>query len=143
MTNNYQVIMICKGRSLYTSLLFKYFKNNNIDCKIIYDYPIKNFQNQDIICYDDFDLVKDGFSNLTMLDRIKKPGAWEKAFYYLKDNQCYDYYYIMEDDVYSGNLNIFVEFFKKTEKYKSDLIAVDIYSQEEDIDWPFKGFRIA
>jgi hypothetical protein len=74
---------------------------------------------------DDF-LLNIGFYNLTRSEYIKKPSAWDKAFYTIYDNELhdiYDYFFFIEDDVYSKNYNSIINFIKDASQYKEDLIT--------------------
>lgn len=139
----YQILILCKHRTLYSSMLLGFFKKQNIEVKLILDHPCENRIEDDYICYDDSDLIKDGFINLGIpypgYIKLKTPSAWDKAFYYLRVDQRFDHYYIIEDDVFCRELEIFIKLFRQLDNYDTDLITSHYSSQTEDPDWGSMG----
>ena len=85
---NYEIFMLCDDNNCNTNLL------DNTKIKIIK------------IC--DKESYKNGFKNSnSCVD--KNPSAWDKVFYYFsKINLNYDYVWILEDDVFVPNNDIFM-----------------------------------
>ena len=135
---NFQVLVLCKKKTFYSSMLIKFFEKYNIACKMVLDYPVENRMENNIVCYDDKDLLSRGFSGLSPLahrNRIKIPGAWEKSFFYLDKQLNYDYYYFIEDDVFSNDLQVFIKLFEKLKRYNTDLVSTYIESRNSYKDW--------
>ena len=133
------VLVLCKKKTFYSSMLIKFFEKYNIACKMILDYPIENKIGNNTICYDDRELLSRGCKGLSpaSMKLIKIPGAWEKAFFYLDKHLEYDYYYFIEDDVFSNDLQVFIKLFEKLKRYNVDLIATDSDSRGNYPDWPW------
>lgn len=136
--NEFLVLVLCKKKTFYSSMLVKFFKKHNIACKMVLDYPIENRIENNIICYEDKDLLSRGYRGLSPLShrhRIKIPGAWEKAFFYLDKQLEYDYYYFIEDDVFSNDLQVFIKLFEKLKRYNTDLISTYMNSRLNNNSW--------
>lgn len=150
---NYEVLILARQKSCYSSLLAKFFKKQNIEVKQILDNPIEDKIKDGIRCYDDKPLILEGFVNFQSgwhWKHIKNPAAWEKSFYYLEQEGLkHDYYWFMEDDVFCNNFNIFIEFFNKLNSDGSDLVTSYVHDDssrwnywDDDIFYPpGKRFR--
>lgn len=95
------------------------------------DIPDKTLKNQNYCC---------------LTETVKKISAWDKAIYYIHNNlnilEEYDYFYFIEDDVYSSDLQTFIELFNILNNYDHDLISHDIRSQTEYPTWKWwKKYR--
>jgi hypothetical protein len=64
------------------------------------------FKKPNIFFYDNKKLINEGFYGMHSRITIT---AWDKTFYYLKNNNTYDYFWIIEDDCYL-NKDRFCEF---------------------------------
>lgn len=68
-------------------------------------------------------LLDIGFYNLTRSPYIKKPSAWDKAFFVINNQELinlYEYFTFIEDDVYSKEYISLIEFIIKMNHYYSD-----------------------
>lgn len=113
------------------------------------DYTKKLYEELDIDSvvisdsdYQDSDMMSLGFYDMTRM--VKRPSAWDKAFYYLAVYDIvhkYDYFYFIEDDVYCKDLNRFNELISFLDtKFGSDLITYEILSKEKSEDWMWWGY---
>lgn len=87
----------------------------------------------------DFELKDKGFINLTNGAHIKKPSAWDKAFYHIIENNLtsqYDYFFFIEDDVYSKDYTSLISFIKTCDTIDSDFISKKIRPQTHYPSWP-------
>jgi len=103
-----------------------HISNLFIHKKIIYDNE-----------YEDDLLKTEGFFGLTKM--VKQPSAWDKAFYFLHNNlfllDSFDYFFFVEDDVYSKNAQALYNFCNSCEQYDQDLISREIYFKKENPYW--------
>lgn len=105
-----------------------------------YCETFKNTIDNTIIIYDteipDKILKEKNYCCLT--ETIKKISAWDKAIHYLSDLnfiEKYDYFYFIEDDVYTSELETFIKLFNILDNYNHDLISHEIRSQTKSLEW--------
>jgi hypothetical protein len=132
MNNNYIVFVLCKDFSNKSNEYIKTLLQKNIPHRIICD-----------LCSIDNDqkLLSTGFFNLTRSLYIKKPSAWDKSFYTIIEDgllKKYDYFYFIEDDVYSKNYSSLVSFILDAESnHTVDLITKKIKPQSDHPKWRY------
>lgn len=94
--------------------------------------------------YSDEEMMSIGFHDMTRM--VKRPSAWDKAFYHLAIYDIvfqYDYFYFIEDDVYSKDIDTFNKLILFLDsKIDSDLITHEILSKDESKDWMWWGYAI-
>lgn len=116
------VLFLSKSFNTQLDNIAKIFSNK----KIIYDNH-----------YDDTILKTKGFIGLTKT--IKQPSAWDKAFYFLYNNpslvDLFDYFFFIEDDVFSKNNEMLYNFCVSLQKYDHDLISKNIESKQQSLNW--------
>lgn len=127
--NNRLVLVLCKNISDHIELFINKLEKNNIPHRIICD-----------TCSLDIDknLISHGFINLTRADHIKKPSAWDKAFYLIHKEQLllnYKYFFFIEDDVYSKDYDTLINFIKECNNYDHDLITKSVRPQSHFPAW--------
>lgn len=108
------VLVLCKNNSAYSRSLYECL---NTDCIKIVDG------------FEDNILYIENFINLTKT--IKTPCSWEKAFYRIKKEKLfdnYDYFYFIEDDVFSKDFNTFNLLIDYLKNNNADLITHGLYS---------------
>ena len=95
----------------------------------ISDEP-SEIEKKNIYHYDNNLMNLKGFYN--MHDKIKNT-SWDKVFYHLNNNLNYDYYWIIEDDVYLNKqkFNNFINSYSNTHK---DLLLFGWYKSFKDND---------
>jgi len=113
------------------NLLDSLLKQNNIDSKIIADQETLELDEK---------IKSDGFYNLTRSPYIKKPSAWDKAFYYLSKNNLldsYSHFFFIEDDVYSKEYDSVVKFIVEAKNYNVDFITKQIRLNNHYSTWRY------
>jgi hypothetical protein len=126
---NTLIVILCQNRSHYIESFIDKLQENNFSHMVICDSCSIDL---------DKDLVDNGFINLTRADHIKKPSAWDKAFYQIYHQQLlssYEYFFFIEDDVYSTNYNALINFIKECNNHNSDLITKSIRTQNHFPSW--------
>ena len=89
---------------------------------------------------DDAVARENGFFNSSPII-TKTPIAWDKAIYYLtNDQRVGDYVWIMEDDVFFTNPNICVALMDKYANDTSDLIVRNFFVRDQHQNWPHWHF---
>lgn len=86
--------------------------------------------------YEDSLMLKHGFYNLTA--EVKKPSAWDKSFFFLSKLdliQEYDYFYFIEDDVFSRDNKKINHFISILDNVDSSFMSYDISSQKDCPEW--------
>lgn len=127
--NKILVLILCNNYSENIKQFEKLLTTNNIQYKIICDSCTHD---QDKI------LLDNGFYNLTRSPYIKKPSAWDKSFYTIyKDSLTdnYDYFFFIEDDIYSVNYTKLVNFIIETINYSTDFITKCIRPKDHNPEW--------
>lgn len=112
-------------------LLDALLKQNNIASKIIADKETSEL---------DKTIKTEGFYNLTRSPYIKKPSAWDKAFYYIAKNNLldsYSHFFFIEDDVYSKKYDSIVKFIVESKNYNVDFITKQIRSNNHYSGWRY------
>jgi hypothetical protein len=127
--NGNLILLLCKQRNQNIIA----FENILIEQKI-------QFRTICDLCTLDQDnfLLNTGFSNLTRSEYIKKPSAWDKAFYAIYNNELldmYNYFFFIEDDVYSKNYKSIINFFNDSIQYKEDLITKCVRPKSHHPTW--------
>jgi hypothetical protein len=128
--NNFIVFILCKDFSHKSNEYAKALSQKNIEYRIICD-----------LCSieDDSQLLSDGFYNLTRSPYIKKPSAWDKSFYTIVQYNLleqYDYFYFIEDDVYSKNYETLISFITDAQSiFTVDLITKKIRPKSNHPKW--------
>lgn len=117
----------------------------NLLCRKKTHYLLKLKSELIDIC--DIKLIKDNkeksekciYKNFTNLVTIKKePCAWEISFLNIfskKLHKKYEYFYFIEDDVYSKNIKTFKKLIKKLNNRDEDLISNYITPKKNMNDW--------
>lgn len=129
--NDYIVFILCK--EIHEQVLRF---NNTLD-----KYNISYINICDVCSADiDSNLLDLGFYNLTKGPYIKKPSAWDKAFYYYIQNQNllsgYKHFFFIEDDVYSKDYLNLVEFIIACSLYNdTNLITKKIRTKDHNPKW--------
>jgi len=130
MNNNYIVFILCKDFSDRSNNYAKILSQKNIHYKIICD--LCSIQN-------DSYLLSNGFYNLTRSPYIKKPSAWDKSFYTISESDLltkYDYFYFIEDDVYSENYEALISFISDAQNtFTVDFITKKIRPKSHHPNW--------
>jgi hypothetical protein len=130
MNNNYIVFILCKDLSDRTNEYAKILSQKNIPYYIICDLCTIS---------DDEKLLSTGFFNLTRSPYIKKPSAWDKGFYTVSEYNLleqYDYFYFVEDDVYSKNYETLISFIKDAQsEFSVDFITKQIRPRSHHPQW--------
>jgi hypothetical protein len=74
-----------------------------------------------------------------MTETIKGPCSWDKAFLdiFLNNKIKYEYFYFIEDDVFSKDPSIFNQLISKLNNISVDLVSKNIVSKEKDSRWCF------
>lgn len=127
--NDTLIILLCKDRLNHIELFVDQLQKNNFSHVVICDNCSIDLDNN---------LILHGFINLTRSDHIKKPSAWDKAFYHIYDQKLldkYKYFFFIEDDVYSQNYETLISFIKECAKYDSDLITKSVRPQSHFPSW--------
>jgi len=103
-----------------------------LDTIIMSDQPLEIKENH-ILHYSDEKIIQNNFHNFDHLfEYIGKPSAWDKTIYHLCTQELeYDYFYLIEDDVFSSDFTIFINFFAEMEKIEADLTAYQLKKAEE------------
>jgi hypothetical protein len=73
-----------------------------------------------------------------LTETVKKNSSWDKSIYYIESLNLiekYDYFYFIEDDVYSKNFQTFSFLFDILNTYNHDFISHDIVSFEKSLKW--------
>ena len=124
------VLILCKKVSEYSGRLSSYLQERGISAVLICDYH-QGYEAEDK------EMLAAGYVHLTLGPHIKKPSAWDKAFYYIKDKlSFYDYVYFIEDDVYCSKLETFHQLITHDEKTACDLLTHHMCFKERSLSWP-------
>jgi hypothetical protein len=132
MSNNYIVFILCKDFSNRSNEYVKILSQKNIPHQIVCD-----------LCSIDNDqkLLSTGFFNLTRSPYIKKPSAWDKSFYTIVQDDLlknYDYFYFIEDDVYSKNYETIISFIMDAQStFTVDFISKKIRPKSHHPQWKY------
>lgn len=127
--NNVYVFLLCYNLSDHTKLLQSKLDLADIKSCVICD--------SHTIDQDKY-LKATGFINLTHGLHIKKPSAWDKAFYAIHANNLtdrYDYFFFIEDDVYSKEYDTLIAFIQECESIDSDFISKEIRPRSHHPAW--------
>jgi len=130
MNNNYIVFILCKNFSNRSNEYAEALSQKDIAYRIICD-----------LCSieDDSKLLSDGFYNLTRSPYIKKPSAWDKSFYSIVESDLlkqYNYFYFIEDDVYSKNYESLTSFISDAQSISTvDFITKKIRPKSHYPQW--------
>lgn len=129
-------LLLCRNQSKYISVLEQTFKKTNIDTLIIDDSVIDNSLPE-----------TDNFTNLGRLrsnNQTLNIISWDKSFYIISAynlvNQ-YDYFFFIEDDVYTKKPDTIVNFIEHFACLDYDLLSRGILSIENDPEWPGWSFK--
>jgi len=106
--------------------LYNKFKNSKYPVIFITDLPI-NEEIKNVVYYDN----KDCDNRLFYGSGVNRGRGWDKCIRYIVENNKFDYYWILEDDVYFKNLN-FIEDYKNN---NSDFIYPKYYNSFTN-KWP-------
>lgn len=98
------------------------------------------FVNKQVVYDTDYNdtLIKTlGFFGLTKM--IKSPCSWDKSFYFLHQNNHildnFDYFFFIEDDVYSKNPQFLYNFCESLSIYNQDLITNEVCFKKDCPNW--------
>lgn len=124
--NKNLILILSRKQTEYTDKLNNFFRTNHVDSILIEDNndPPQSF------------LIDEGYHNMTKI--LDRPSAWEKSLYFIFVNDLYrkyDYFYFIEDDVYSKDLNVFLRLISLWNTIDYDLIARAIKDQTEEPEW--------
>ena len=124
--NKNLILILCRKQTEYTNKLNSFFRKNHVDSVLIKDNndPPQSF------------LRDEGYHNMTKI--LDRPSAWEKSLYFIFVNNLYrkyDYFYFIEDDVYTKDFNTFLSLISLWNTIDHDLIARSIKIQTEEPDW--------
>ena len=137
MKKNIMVLILSKKvtKTMYDKYS-EYIKNYDL-CFIT---DIKSYlSHKNIIYYPTDKTIRDGYSHMTS---FKKCSAWDKCIKYINENNNYDYYWILEDDVYINNT--FENIIGKYDKDPYDFIYSSwLKSYDEGKNWSHwnKGYK--
>lgn len=134
--NNTLCLLLCRNQSEYISVLEQTFKKTNIDTLIIDDSVIDN----SLLKIDNFTDLDRFRSNNKMLDII----AWDKSFYTINKHNLvkkYDYFFFIEDDVYTKRPATIIDFIQHFACLDYDLLSRGIQSIENNPKWPGWFFK--
>lgn len=130
--NQSLILLLCKTRSNDIVDLENCLRKNDINFLTVCDFCTLDLDNK---------LSKLGFVNLTRCDYIKKPSAWDKAFYAISDEKLidiYDYFFFIEEDVYSHTYNSLIKFiYECSSGFAVDLITKRIKPQSHYASWKY------
>lgn len=130
--NQYLIIILCKHRCNKVIHLENSFVNNTVNFITISDSLTSDI---------DQTLLNLGFYNLTRSPYIKKPSAWDKAFYtinYHKLYEQYDYFFFVEDDVYSKDYEYLNKFIHDCNNHFDEhFITKQIRPQSHHPNWKY------
>ena len=124
-------LLLCKNITKNIKSLSSQLDKNNIPYTIICD---------DCSIHTDDMLIAQGFTDLTRSPYIKKPSAWDKAFYTIYNNKLcdiYDYFFFIEDDVYSKNYKSIINFINDASQYTEDLITKCVRPKSHHPTWRY------
>jgi hypothetical protein len=124
--NDIYVLILCKSECLYPIELQKFLQNNGVPISIILDdsHPDKSF------------LYKNGYYNFTKITH--NPTSWERSIFHIEINELtkkYEYFYFIEEDVFSPKLETFIDFILTCNKFKHDLISKGISDKDSSPGW--------
>lgn len=129
MNESTAVFLLCRKKNQYISALEKTLLNH-----------VKVFIIEDN--YNDIDPAFNGLCHTELVvDSVNiryKTTAWDNAFYFIINYLSLtglDYFYFIEDDVYSKEPDVFVKLIKKYSDVNYDLISKSIYSKKDSKDW--------
>lgn len=119
------ICILCRKTNRYTNNLSQNLTTNNIENKIIEDDPFIEYKYNGL-CH----------TKKNSKSRYKST-AWDNAFkqiskYYIDK---FDYFYFIEDDVYSKNLQTFVDLINYYNNKPADLLSSEIKSKQNSTDW--------
>lgn len=117
-------------------------KSKHIDilCSKLHDNKMSHVNICDYCTLDIDETLKNiGFIGLTRSPYIKQPSAWDKAFYFIVNNNLitlYDYFFFIEDDVYSNEYEYIIQFITKiNENFDHDFITTRIKPKSHYPTW--------
>jgi len=130
--NQCLVLILCKDRSKKIISLENSISSNHTDFLTVCDSLTLNLDKK---------LLDAGFYNLTRSPYIKKPSAWDKAFYTISYNELYNkynYFFFIEDDVYSKNYECLNEFIHECiNNFHEDFITKQVRPQSHHPNWKY------
>ena len=112
----------------------------------LFEHKLNELKLHNIIVCDNCTLCEDdviknqGYYNLTRSPHIKKPSAWDKAFYRIKSDLLlnkYDYFFFIEDDVYSKDYDLLIKFIIEAINFNEDLITKEIRPRSHHPTWRY------
>ena len=114
-------LILTRSSNAYTYLLSSYLRKNRVETVQVVDSLNAGLSDGYCVGFPDKELID---KNFIFLDPTNKsPNAWDKLIYYIKDLQQYDYFYIMEDDVYCSDFSVFLDVVKEMNFRNEDLIS--------------------
>jgi len=132
---NIFVSILCQNKSTYTISINKRLKESGIDSSLIVDSEINNDLLRNIN-FTGFNRLPDEVTN----SHYTKITAWEKSFYNIHINNLidkYDYFYFIEEDVYTKDTNTIFDIISYFNTFNADLISKLILFKEEQPEWPW------
>lgn len=123
------VSILSKEKNSYVLELHNQLNTINIKSSLVIDDEISNSP-----------IIEKGFIGLNRLPDNKPAISWEKAFYNIVINNYidkYDYFYFIEDDVYSKDTNTILELIEYFNTFNSDFTSKAILPKEDIIEWPW------
>lgn len=132
MKNQTLSLILCKKSNISIKFIHKNIKKTGIDSVIISDKDTKN--TKDIKIFNNQDLIDSNFMDIPHL--IHSPSAWDKAFYYIYKNKLnYDYFFLIEEDVFCNDLNKITDFMTHPSLNNIDFVSAKIISKEKCMEW--------
>ena len=124
------ILLLSRTSSRYTEEFEKFFTNSK---------AINDSDFCDTYCREH------GFVKSTL--SVKSPCAWDKAFLFLFSNwdnfKNTDYFYFVEDDVFTTELSTISDLLQASTQYTHDLITFDLRSYKNDKHWyHWNQFRV-
>lgn len=126
---NTLVSILCRKRNEYVTSLENTLNTNSVNSCLIIDNEI----NDNI-------LREKNFVGLNRLSDDELITSWEKSFYNIQINNHinkYDYFYFIEDDVYTKDTNTILELIEYFNTFNSDFTSKAILPKEDIMEWPW------
>jgi hypothetical protein len=124
--NNTLVSFLCKSENSYTNNLSLFLQQYGYDSSIIVDDKNRyNIPDEATYC------------GLTKVCE-DRPSSWEYSIYNISSHKLYhiyDYFFFIEDDVFSKQNNTFVNLISIWNKHNYDFIAKKIRPKYQEEDW--------
>jgi hypothetical protein len=127
-------LILSRSSNFYTNALSSFLRKKGMDVVQIVDTARLDEIENYCVNISDEEIISKSFMSLTR-SLEKTPNAWDKSIYYIKDLRQYDYFYIIEDDVYCKDFSIFANVIKEMELRNEDFISKGIETEQENPLW--------